>query len=651
MNLKAFFNKNYFKENIRKSKGLLAFFFGVVPLINILIFIVVLSSGNSTLVDFNSISIVTYLGLFFIPIVLSISLFGFIFKKKSVDFVMSKPINRKSIFLTNTIGGIALIILFMLINTLICGLFSLISANLVIPFNLLLDYFIFWTVSYIFLFIVSNLCVSLAGNFIMSIILILIVICLIPFLGFTRYFFSDYYNYDNYIKCTDEECIPDNYYCYDNENCIEHLSNDEYSLSFSKEFTHNYPAPLLSTDATGTLYNGISLIKMIILSIIYAIIGYFIFKRRKMENNETDFRSEFAHYLVKTITLIPVCLLTYLVLLETDAIGWLIALAIVIIYYIVYDLIVRREIYKLRKSLLIALISFGIITGVYAGWDSLSSKSTTIEKVDKIILNSNWDNLEITNTSLINQVIKTSLESSEVYYVTDATMISGNKSYSFMIVVTSELESMLDQLVIEDNKKKLEEFNYNSIDYIDYQNTKIPVTNEIKSLLKDNLDSIVDNFNENSSLMTIYNYNNHQYQKLSIPVRSNAELYNIVISYQNEEFMKKLEKYKGSLDLNLNVENYEIFTEEDVYVFSYVINSNKEAFIKYMNTENDIDMNGDNASIGLYINNYIRGSISDLTEFKKEFDTYKENIKDNAEYQSLLNEYKEMKLLEDSYEY
>ena len=115
--------------------------------------------------------------------------------------------------------------------------------------------------------------------------------------------------------------------------------------------------------------------------------------------------------------------------------------------------------------------------------------------------------------------------------------------------------------------------------------------------------------------------------------------------------MKKLEKYKGSLDLNLNVENYEIFTEEDVYVFSYVINSNKEAFIKYMNTENDIDMNGDNASIGLYINNYIRGSISDLTEFKKEFDTYKENIKDNAEYQSLLNEYKEMKLLEDSYEH
>ena len=38
MNLMKLFNKDYFKENLRKSKGLLAFFLGVIPLINILVF-------------------------------------------------------------------------------------------------------------------------------------------------------------------------------------------------------------------------------------------------------------------------------------------------------------------------------------------------------------------------------------------------------------------------------------------------------------------------------------------------------------------------------------------------------------------------------------------------------------------------------------
>ena len=142
MNLKVLFNFRYFKENIRKSKGLLAFFLGVVPIINIIILISILTLGGDTLVDFKSLSLSTYLGLYIIPIVLSISLFGFIFKKKSVDFVMSKPISRKSIFLTNTIGGILVLILFMLINTIIFGLFGLFFSKLTIPIALFSDLYL-----------------------------------------------------------------------------------------------------------------------------------------------------------------------------------------------------------------------------------------------------------------------------------------------------------------------------------------------------------------------------------------------------------------------------------------------------------------------------------------------------------------------------
>ena len=70
MNLRVLWNKNYFKENLRKSKGLLAFFFGAIPLINILILIVTLVNGESR-PELVEISMMTLMGLYIIPIVLS----------------------------------------------------------------------------------------------------------------------------------------------------------------------------------------------------------------------------------------------------------------------------------------------------------------------------------------------------------------------------------------------------------------------------------------------------------------------------------------------------------------------------------------------------------------------------------------------------
>lgn len=56
MNLKAFFNMNFFKENIKKSKGLLAFLLGIIPIINIIILIILLTGNEGILVDFNTLS-------------------------------------------------------------------------------------------------------------------------------------------------------------------------------------------------------------------------------------------------------------------------------------------------------------------------------------------------------------------------------------------------------------------------------------------------------------------------------------------------------------------------------------------------------------------------------------------------------------------
>lgn len=176
------FNIRFLKENIKKSKALLAFCLGLIPLLNILVLIAIAISLNGIeILDFNSISMVTYLGLFIIPIVLAVSLFGFVFKNKSVDFVLSKPLSRSTIYITNIIGGILIITIFMLLNSLIYIFFGLIFSNLVIPFSLILDYFILYLISYIFIFVVSSLAISIAGNLMGSLVLILTIICLVPF--------------------------------------------------------------------------------------------------------------------------------------------------------------------------------------------------------------------------------------------------------------------------------------------------------------------------------------------------------------------------------------------------------------------------------------------------------------------------------------
>ena len=55
------FNIRFLKENIKKSKALLAFCLGLIPLLNILVLVAIAISLNGIeILDFNSISMVTY---------------------------------------------------------------------------------------------------------------------------------------------------------------------------------------------------------------------------------------------------------------------------------------------------------------------------------------------------------------------------------------------------------------------------------------------------------------------------------------------------------------------------------------------------------------------------------------------------------------
>ena len=262
MNLTKLFNKNYFIQNVLKSKAVIAVIIGIIPILNA-IFLMTLSSDSQTpiVADIRDISILNIIGMYVIPIILSLCLFGYVFKKKSVDFINSMPLTRKTIFITNSVGGILLIVVMMLINVLLLGIESLIFTNLIIPFQMLIDYFILWSVAYIFVFSVANIAISLSGNHITMIILTAVILFFIPFMhnyitGFDGQLYREpYYTVQvNDVKGLDEETYVDKY--------IEKIQQDT-----NYTWPYNCICSMFKGDVTS--YNTESIVKMLILSIIY----------------------------------------------------------------------------------------------------------------------------------------------------------------------------------------------------------------------------------------------------------------------------------------------------------------------------------------------------------------------------------------------
>ena len=116
MNLKQIFNFKYLYQNLKKSKAFLCVFIGLVPIITLLMMIGYGTSDNLYIPQLEELSIINYPCMYILPIIIAICLNGHVFKKKTVDFINSMPISRKTLFFTNVLGGIILLVLMNLIN-------------------------------------------------------------------------------------------------------------------------------------------------------------------------------------------------------------------------------------------------------------------------------------------------------------------------------------------------------------------------------------------------------------------------------------------------------------------------------------------------------------------------------------------------------
>ncbi len=158
MNLAKLFNFKYFMQNVKKSKMAILLFLSVVPIFTALTIITV---GKEKMLEFYELSFANIIFMYITPFLLSVSLFGYVYKKKSIDFIGSMPISRKSVFVTNTLGGIVLIIISQLI-TFVISFFAGVFTNGMIFTGMLWDIFVYQSIAYIFVFTISNLAMAMS---------------------------------------------------------------------------------------------------------------------------------------------------------------------------------------------------------------------------------------------------------------------------------------------------------------------------------------------------------------------------------------------------------------------------------------------------------------------------------------------------------
>lgn len=347
MSLMKLFNFKFLMQNIKKSKALIILLTIAVPMFTS---IMLLSIDNNYAISFWELSIINIIGMYVIPIVLSMALFDYVYKKNSVDFIGSMPLSRKTIFLTNTIGGIAIILIMQLI-TLISTLFlSRILSGMIIFGSMVWDIFVFYTAAYIFVFTVSNLAMSFSGNKFSQLVSICLILFLIPFIIMSCYAFGDNYNYINI-----EEKIA--------------YSSGDVTPRITIDNPQYYTAPnYIFGMITGAEYKYTteSVVKMLVLSIIYTAIGLLLFKRKKLEMAGESYEKETTHLIVKMLTFVPF-MFVYCSLNNSDkASVFLFFVAILAVYYFLFDLITNKKI-KFKISIPAFIVSWVLVFAIYEG--------------------------------------------------------------------------------------------------------------------------------------------------------------------------------------------------------------------------------------------------------------------------------------------
>lgn len=536
MNLTSWFNFKFLKENFKKSRAIILLCIFLLPILTFITNLIKISDSSDFIPNIYHLSYLFIVGLYIIPIVLSITLFSFVFKRKSCDFVMSFPITKRQIFMTNTVGGIGLILILNILNCLMLFLVSLISSNIFIPGRMIFDIFLLWTVAYIFVFVVGNIAISVSANKITSVVVVLLILFLIPFLHTFITVNGSLFNNRESGVLYENRCI----------------NNDCYDINYNVVRDSNYTVPYLLISKilnNNKLNYNVSIVKTFVLSLIYIFVGLLLFDRKKFEIVETSFKSEKIHLFVKNLTVIPFLALGYLVFKESGfsfeyMTYYILLLAIIITYLIIYDLITRKRVLNVFKSLLYTLFSlvFVILLGMTSSLDN--NKYLDVDNIKEITL-SDSNKLKKSGSTRDRELIKYVFDNCKNYDVYEENTISvstrdGSFTYYFDFTFdNSEYTYIVDKLNKDDYYKKSID---NSKPYVILDNLNNRVLRDSKLVNDIIMDYDLGYYDNGGNLLygvDLYFYDNYSVNNLEVVVLD-EELRHDLINYYNKETMEYL---------------------------------------------------------------------------------------------------------------
>lgn len=582
MNLRKLINFNFIKENIKKSLGILLFLFFIIPIVNILYLFNMLNQ-QIYVINLIDLTKMTYFASFIFPVVIAYILNNYLFKQNSLDFYLSKPINKRKLFFSNILAGLLLILVLLIINVIVFSLFNL--TNLSIPFALLFDYFIYTFVLYSFIYIVITLTISLCGNFITALIVSIILIWSFPITLDVDKLLSENYT-ETYIKFKGDN----------NEYYVDHIKNIKHPLTVPSSY-------ILKKE-----FNTGDIIKTSLLSIIYIFAGYVLFKRRKMENITAEFKNESLHYVVKTISLLPFMLLNALFLKEKTIFTGLIITLAAIFYYLIYDLLTQKKLYKPLKSAIIFTWTYIILSLCFYGIISAYNKKQVINCSELTTSNAYSEYLTTTVTSfdLIKNSFNNHSDTSELFNI-------NNNSYQIIVPLSSDAFTSIHKNDLSDYIKYINNASYKNTTAAYYNNYKLNVD-------KLDLDNIKIDKNNYRLGIKLYIYKNHEYQILTIPNNVNKKTMNYITTFLNEKFLSYNDTSKEISIINGN--------KDLTNLLEYVSEKDDDALTNYLKKHYNDEYKGEYIELIYGTNdNYItpfKYTIKDIESFEKFLNTYKD---------------------------
>lgn len=549
------------------------------------------SSVDTFIPTLFELSYLNTISLYLLPLILSITLFSFIYKRKSSDFVMSFPVTKAQIFMTNTLGGIIVITLMNLVNYLFTLILVTILNNVIIDYRMLFDNFLIWTIGHIFVFTCCNVAVSVSSNKITTVIVTLLILFFVPFTHTfmtSSAFRSDKNGAETY--CDNAACAPKNYECYDS-TCEEEKQNHIYRYAtYHVEDSASYTLPynlivagILNDHAQMDIPR--SLVKMSILSLIYIPLGAYLFKRRKFEVVETSFKSDHIHIFVRSLTTVPI-LCMYYVLIKTGAVDiftFIFLFAIIMTYIIIYDLITKKKVLNIFRSLAVLIMTSLII--FFVGEFTTTEKIVNVADIKKMEFNEPSYAGYTTNKDIINYIMSIHLDNSTGSY-THALPLSievNSKRYNFSIYTNDEQYNYIIDSLSKDNNyhfaKKVSANNIIAIS-ISYTDEYIPkdssLYQKIVTYISQSSPTIssyrnMTEFNE----VDIYVYDNYNSSKLTFNI-ADKSLQSEILNYINRSAQTRLaDKYDNITFF------YVASSTDDYYVSSSSIAPLKEFLSKY----------------------------------------------------------------------